>query len=113
MIELIRTYQDEITTGSIFFNDVEICRSIELPWAHNAPNMSCIPEGEYSLQHRHTEKFGDHLLVENVPGRTWILFHPANHAKKELRGLHCARHGDQRAIWDAFPGGTQHIAAQH
>ncbi|MBK7701344.1 MAG: hypothetical protein IPJ39_22785 [Saprospiraceae bacterium] len=24
MIELIRTYQDEIATGSIFFNDVEI-----------------------------------------------------------------------------------------
>ena len=86
VIELVRTYGDEATVGRIFFNDVEICQSIELPWLHNKPNESCIPEGEYKLQHRHTEKYGDHLLVENVPGRAWILFHPANHAKKELRG---------------------------
>lgn len=86
VIELVRTYQDECTMGRIYFNDVEICQSIELPWQHNTPNLSCIPEGEYKLTHRQTERFGQHLLVENVPGRTWILFHPANHAKKELRG---------------------------
>ncbi len=86
MIELFRTYRDEATLGRIFFNDVELCQSIELPWQHNAPNISCIPEGEYTLQHRYTEKYGNHLLVENVPGRKWILFHPANHAKNELSG---------------------------
>jgi hypothetical protein len=86
MIELVRTYGDKETVGRIYFNGVEICQSIELPWLDNMTNKSCIPEGEYKLQHRHTEKYGDHLLIENVPGRTWILFHPANHAKKELRG---------------------------
>jgi len=86
MIELVRTYQDEFTSGLIYFNDVEICQSIELPWIHNTPNISCISEGEYTLQYRYTEKFGDHLLVEHVPDRSWILFHPANHARKELRG---------------------------
>jgi hypothetical protein len=86
LIELVRTYEADVTKGVIYFNDVEICQSIELPWLHNKPNESCIPEGEYKLQHRHTEKYGDHLLVENVAGRKWILFHPANHAKKELRG---------------------------
>lgn len=86
MIELCRTYHDEVTTGHIFFNDVEICRSIELPWLHNLPNKSCIPEGAYTIQFRHTEKFSDHLLVQNVPGRKWILIHPANDAQKELRG---------------------------
>ena len=86
VIELCRTYRDEMTTGRIFINDVEICRSIELPWRHNMRNKSCIPEGQYRIKLRHTEKFGDHMLVEDVPGRKFILIHPANYAQKELRG---------------------------
>jgi len=86
LIELVRTYDVDVTKGRIYFNDVEICQSIELPWLHNVQEMSCIPEGEYRLLHRHTEKFGHHLEVDMVPERKGILFHPANHAQKELRG---------------------------
>ena len=86
LIELVRQYGDDLTTGTIYFNDVELCRSIELPWQHNATQRSCIPEGEYALQYRFTEKFGQHLLVDDVPDRKWILIHPANDAQKELRG---------------------------
>ena len=86
MIELVRTYGEKETLGRIYFNGVEICQSIELPWLDNMTNKSCIPEGVYNIQHRYTTKFGDHLLIENVPGRSGILFHPANNPKKELRG---------------------------
>jgi hypothetical protein len=86
LIELVRTYDVDVTQGRIYFNDVEICQSIELPWLHNVQGMSCIPEGEYRLLHRHTEKFGHHLIVDHVPDRKGILLHPANHAQKELRG---------------------------
>jgi len=48
--------------------------------------VSCVPEGTYPLEARYSKKFGNHLLVKNVPQRDLILLHPANHAKKELRG---------------------------
>lgn len=47
---------------------------------------SCIPEGSYLLEARISKKFGNHLLVKQVPQRELILLHPANYAKKELRG---------------------------
>ena len=50
------------------------------------PNRSCIPYGIYRLCKRCSKKFGWHLLVQNVPGRSMILIHPANNAIKELRG---------------------------
>lgn len=86
LIELVRTYKEEVTTGTIYIQDVEICRSIELPWRHNMQNQSCIPEGQYGLEWRRTEKFGNHFLVQGVLDRKWILIHPANNAQKELRG---------------------------
>jgi hypothetical protein len=86
IIELCRSYHDEVTVGTVYFDGVFICHSIELPWHHNMVARSCIPEGTYPLQWRHSERFGDHIHVTDVPGRKWILLHPANDAKKELRG---------------------------
>lgn len=86
VIELIRTYREHLTVGRIVINDVEICQSIELPWHHNRPNQSCIPEGTYNLEWRLSERFGMHLHVLQVPKRRYILIHPANDALRELRG---------------------------
>ncbi|RQP16376.1 MAG: hypothetical protein EAS52_12010, partial [Parapedobacter sp.] len=49
-------------------------------------NISCIPEGTYPLSKRYSKRFGWHVLVEDVPQRSGILFHPANDAQNELRG---------------------------
>ena len=48
--------------------------------------VSCIPEGRYELAKRYTAQRGWHLIIKDVPGRTHILFHPANNALKELKG---------------------------
>ena len=48
--------------------------------------MSCIPEGEYKLKARYSPKFRHHLHIADVKGRSLILLHPANNAKRELRG---------------------------
>ena len=85
-LELIRTYYPEGTNGEIFLNGNRVCSTIELPWKNNAPQVSCIPEGEYVLRKRYSPRFGQHYLLINVPGRSFILIHPANDALKELKG---------------------------
>ncbi|MGZ3948878.1 MAG: DUF5675 family protein [Flavisolibacter sp.] len=83
---IFRTYHTDGTNGRLYINNSFQCFTIELPWENNLPQYSCIPEGCYSLKKRYSNKFGQHLLVDDVPGRELILVHPANDALKELRG---------------------------
>ena len=83
---LHRTYLKEGTNGVLFYKGAFLGFTIELPWLENKRSISCIPEGAYILKPRFSEKFKHHLLVTNVPDRSLILMHPANDAKKELRG---------------------------
>ncbi len=82
-LELFRTYDPEGTNGEL---KLVVCNTIELPWLQNKRNVSCIPEGRYELRKRFIKKFGLHLLVVDVPDRSWILIHPANDAKTQLKG---------------------------
>jgi hypothetical protein len=82
-LELLRTYDPEGTNGEL---KLMVCNTIELPWLQNQRSISCIPEGRYELSKSVTQKHGVHLLVSNVKGRSGILFHPANDAKKDLLG---------------------------
>lgn len=72
--------------GVLTAGDVFICYTIELPWLHNCPQVSCIPEGRYPVLKRYSTRFQWHLHLTDVPGRELILMHPANHAQKELKG---------------------------
>lgn len=83
---LHRTYLKEGTNGVLFYKGEFLGFTIELPWLKNKRSISCIPEGVYELKPRFSEKFKHHLLLKNVPERSLILIHPANDAKKELRG---------------------------
>ncbi len=85
-IELQRFYQDGWTDGMILINGVFVCQSIELKWANNARNISCVPEGVYAVSIIQHPKHGDCLRVDGVKGRSGILIHVANDAQKELRG---------------------------
>ncbi|HOX81966.1 MAG TPA: DUF5675 family protein [Chryseolinea sp.] len=85
-LELFRIYYPEGTNGEVRYEGILICPTIELPWLQNQRNISCIPEGRYELKKRVTQKRGQHLLVLNVKGRSGILIHPANDAKKDLHG---------------------------
>lgn len=82
-LELKRVYHAKGTNGTMYH---KICETIELPWLKNKRNLSCIPEGRYELKKRYTSKRGTHIMVMDVPGRSGILFHPANDAAKELLG---------------------------
>jgi len=85
-LELIRSYDPEGTNGELRYESKAICFTIELPWLQNQHNISCIPEGRYELRKRFVQKFGLHLLVVDVPERSWILIHPATDAKTQLKG---------------------------
>ncbi len=86
VIELQRLYRDGWTDGLIFIKGILLCRSIELRWANNERNVSCVPEGVYPVAIIQHPKFGECLLVNGVKGRSGILVHVANDAQKELRG---------------------------
>jgi len=86
VIELQRLYRDGWTDGLIFIQGILLCRSIELRWANNKRNVSCVPEGVYPVAIIQHPKFGECLQINGVKGRSGILVHVANDAQKELRG---------------------------
>jgi Family of unknown function (DUF5675) len=86
VIELQRLYRDGWTDGEILINGVLLCRSIELRWANNERNISCVPEGVYPVAIIQHPKFGECLQINGVKSRSGILVHVANDAQKELRG---------------------------
>ena len=86
VIELQRLYRETWTDGLIFIKGILLCRSIELRWANNERNVSCVPEGVYPVVIIQHPKFGECLQINGVKGRSGILVHVANDAQKELRG---------------------------
>ena len=74
------------TFGRLLIGDLELW-TVERPWKDNEPSVSCIPEGEYTLEPHSSSKFPDTwaLVGETVshypePGKTRsaILIHVGN-----------------------------------
>lgn len=85
-LELNRAYFKEGTNGTLFCSGNYLCHTIELPWRNNKRNISCIPEGKYEVLPIFSKRFKHHLLLKHVKNRSYILFHPANDALKDLEG---------------------------
>ena len=83
---LSRTYFPDGTNGKLECEGKFMCYTIELPWKNNEKRVSCIPEGKYFIRKRYSQKFKWHIEVIDVENRSFILFHPANNALKELNG---------------------------
>lgn len=68
----------------LIFNGTDLLArftTLELPFKNNARQISSIPTGYYKVEPRHAEKFGQHLIVNDVPNRDYILFHAGNFPK--------------------------------
>ena len=83
---LIRDTLNEVSTmGTLFLNGEEFCHTLELPWKENQRSISCIPAGEYDARIRLPRESGTrnyiHLLVKDVPNRSYILVHIGNTTK--------------------------------
>lgn len=90
-----KDYQTKQTLGTLTVKDngkkVFKCKTLELPWFGNTFQKSCIPKGNYKVVPRRSPKFGDHLHITDVPGRTFILIHAGN-TYKDILG--CVLVGD-------------------
>ena len=86
VLVLTRTYFPDGTNSKLECEGKLICKAIELPWKKNETKVSCIPEGNYFIRKRYSNKFKWHLEVMNVENRKFILIHPANNAILELKG---------------------------
>lgn len=88
-VTLIRTYYATHTAGVLLVQDdlhnvLYSCVMLELPWRDNAVQQSCIPEGEYTVVSRVSEKFKLHYHIKDVPGRSYILQHAGNYTSQIL-----------------------------
>lgn len=52
--------------------------TLELPWKNNEREVSCIPAGEYNARVRTSPRYGKHLHITRVTGRSHILIHHGN-----------------------------------
>ena len=63
---------------------IELLKTIELPWKNNQRRISCIPAGRYFCKIHTSPKFGWTLWLQDVPNRSAILIHSANHTRQLL-----------------------------
>lgn len=79
-----RSYGEKETQGTLYvFNGQYLlyeCKTLELPWLDNKPDISCILEGIYDCQKINSPKNGFCFLVKGVPGRDSIEIHIGNFA---------------------------------
>ncbi len=78
-----RHYEEEQTKGDLLINTGSkkfMCKTLELPWLDNQSNISCIPEGKYTVVVRYSNKYKRHLHIIDVEGRGYILIHWGNYA---------------------------------
>ena len=83
--KLCRRYYEYQVEGTLEIFDEEtgelefVCKTLELPYRDNERNVSCIPEGFYDVVPRQSPKYGNHLHVTGVDGRSLILIHHGNY----------------------------------
>jgi hypothetical protein len=62
-----------------------ILHTLEPPWKDNAPQISCIPAGLYTLRRRFSVKHAMELFgIDGVPDRSDIEIHPGNYPQDTL-----------------------------
>jgi hypothetical protein len=86
-VKIIRYLSSNEGTLGILIAPGFFCFVLELPNRDNAPNISRIPYGTYSVKVRWSEKYGKHFWVTKVEGRTFILMHPGNYAGDRYKGF--------------------------
>lgn len=70
-------FTDDGVLGVMIFNNKPVCVTLEEEWKDNKNSISCIPGDRSYLCQRYTRPSGMVTYqVLDVPGRTFILFHP-------------------------------------
>lgn len=86
-VTLNREYKKESTLGELLLPSGRVLKTIERPWVDNKANISCIPEGIYLVKWLNRSASGKYKRVwhvQNVIGRSGILFHSGNFVRHSL-----------------------------
>ena len=97
------TFTAKSIIGKLYCNGEFMAHTLELPWKNNQKSVSCIPEGRYKCRVRLARESATrdyvHLLVQDVEGRSYILFHYGNFPTDTkgciLTGTHRAQSPDK------------------
>lgn len=78
-VEVVRLEKGADGTFGVLRLDGRVfCVTLELPDRDNAVNVSCIPAGSYTCRKVESPTFGPTYEIDDVPGRSHILFHAGN-----------------------------------
>jgi hypothetical protein len=72
------TKSDKLPTYGVLIrgsDGVPFALTLERPWLNNERRVSCIPAGTYRCIRHTAPKFGNTYWIQDVPGRSEILFH--------------------------------------
>lgn len=79
------SHNDDGTPGHIRVGPHNFA-TLELPWRHNAREISCIPAGRYYCERGAAPSFPKNYALANVPDRAGIVIHAGNYAGDISRG---------------------------
>ena len=97
MLTITRTGDDgKRTLGEAVYGDFK-CKTLELPWLQNQPNISCIPKGIYPCHKIVSPSLGECFEIADVPNRTYIRGHAGNFTRKILG---CILFGEKHLDFD-------------
>lgn len=95
---------DYATWGVLIYEDSPFCLTLENPWDHNKPFVSCIPVGVYTasvIKNEHSKHTGLYRL-DYVEGRTLIDIHAGNWPTDTsgciLLGMGIQKYGIQESV---------------
>ena len=102
-LRLIRvTEYNGATLGVLCVDDSPDFVTLEDLWLQNERNISCIPQGRYTLKLHRSPKYGICYKVMDVPERDAILIHAGNTSKDTrgciLLGMQYGRIGSEPAV---------------
>ena len=90
------------THGVLIYGGRYICFTLELPWADNKRQVSCIPKGKYKCVAHNGPKYKGVWRLEAVPDRDDVLIHWGNWMKNTrgciLVGLQAIKEGVAQSL---------------
>lgn len=79
IVEIVRLEESEHGTfGVLRLNKELVCATLEPQDRRNVVNISSIPAQQYRCRRTTSARFGETFEVDDVPGRSRVLFHPGN-----------------------------------
>ncbi|WP_035250390.1 DUF5675 family protein [Desulfocurvus vexinensis] len=79
VVEIVRLEESaQGTFGALRVNKQVLCVTLEPPDRLNERNTSCIPAQQYRCARTVSPRFGETFTVQDVPGRSQVIFHGGN-----------------------------------